>query len=111
MVTLAWKIKELDELNQQGRTLHSAIGVLPAKLTGECRWIDENISSQLKDIRKQLAVFIKGVTRHQRTPATHVLVFMIRGTRSLMHFPSNAYLTKVCQTRWFGSLQTRSFMK
>ena len=43
----------------------------------ECRWIEDNIPGQLKDICKQLAVFIKGVTRHQRTPATHVLVFMI----------------------------------
>ena len=77
MVTLAWKIKELNELNHQGRSLHSAIGALSAKLSGECRWIEDNIPSQLKDIRKQLAVFIKGVTRHQRTPATHILVFMI----------------------------------
>ena len=68
MVTLACKIKELDELNQQGRTLHSAIGVLSAKLTGECRWIDENIPSQLKDIRKQLAVFIKGVYKSSAHP-------------------------------------------
>ena len=77
MVSLAWKIKELSELNEQGRSLNSAIGILATKLTGECRWIEDNIRSKLKEIRVQLAVFVKGVTRHQRTPATHVLVFMI----------------------------------
>jgi len=46
MITLARKIKELNELNDQGRTLHSAIGALSAKLTGECRWIDNNIPMQ-----------------------------------------------------------------
>ena len=74
MASLAWKIKELSELNEQIRTLHLTTGVLSAKLTIECRWIEDNIPSLLMDIRKQLAVFIKGVTRHQHTPATHVLV-------------------------------------
>jgi len=77
MVHLAWKIKELSELNDQGRSLHSTINVLIAKLAGECSWIEDNIPSQLKSIRQEVATFIKGVTRHQRTPATHVLVFMI----------------------------------
>ena len=77
MVHLAWKIKELSELNDQGRSLISTINVLTAKLAGECNWIEDNIPSQLKSIRQEVATFIKGVTRHQRTPATHVLVFMI----------------------------------
>ena len=32
---------------------------------------------QLTAVRKELFAFINGVTCHQRTPATHVLVFMI----------------------------------
>jgi len=76
MVHLAWKIKQLSKLNEQERLLHSTITVLTAK-SGECRWIEENIPSQLKSVRQKVATFIKGVTQHQRTPATHVLVFMI----------------------------------
>ena len=37
----------------------------------------DNILSHLRSLRLKLTSFIKGVTRHQRTPATHVLVFMI----------------------------------
>ena len=42
-----------------------------------CLWQEENIPRQLTSIRQSLISFIKGVTRHQRTAATHVLVFMI----------------------------------
>ena len=77
LVSLAWKIKELSELNENGRALHTVISAIVTKLTGQCRWIEDNIPSQLKEIRQKLTAFIKGVTRHQRTPATHVLVFMI----------------------------------
>ena len=73
LVSLAWKIKELSKLNKIGR----AIGVLTTKLTGQCRWTKDNIPSQLKEIRQKLTAFIKGIPRHQCTPATHVLVFMI----------------------------------
>ena len=77
LAALAWKIKELSELNENGRMLHTAIGAITTKLTGQCRWIQDNIPSQLKEIRQKLIMFIKGVTRHQRIPATHMVVFMI----------------------------------
>jgi len=37
----------------------------------------ENIPSQLTTVHTKLFALNKGVTRHQRTPASHVLVFMI----------------------------------
>ena len=37
-------------------------------------WVEANIPSQLSHIRSSL---VSGVTRHQRTTATHILVFMI----------------------------------
>ena len=77
LAALAWKIKKLSELNENGRMLHTVIGAITTKLTGQCRWIQDNIPSQLKEIRQKLIMFIKGVTRHQRIPATHVVVFMI----------------------------------
>ena len=61
-----------------GRKLHSNINVLSAKIGKNLSlWVPDNVPRQLKDIRKDLVTFIKGVTRHQRTAATHILVFMI----------------------------------
>ena len=39
--------------------------------------VQDNIPSQLSSLCQKLTSFIKGITRHQRTAATHVLVFMI----------------------------------
>ena len=78
LITLAWKVKELTELNDNGRKLHSDINHLINKIEqGRHLQVQENIPSQLMMIRQKLVSFIKGVTRHQRTPATHILVFMI----------------------------------
>ena len=78
LITLAWKVKELTELNDNGRKLHSDINHLINKIEqGRHLQVQENIPSQLMMNRQKLVSFIKGVTRHQRTPATHILVFMI----------------------------------
>ena len=50
LVSLAWKIKELSELNENGRALHTAISAIVTKLTWQCRWIEDNIPSKLKEI-------------------------------------------------------------
>ena len=76
MISLSWKIKELDELNEIGRKLHVEIEAL-CKRIDQCLWQQENIPKRLKGIRKDMVSFIKGITRHQRTAATHILVFMI----------------------------------
>ena len=78
LINLSWKIKELGDLNEMGRSLHTEVNLLYSRLeTGQCFWEQENIPRLLTDIRKKLRSFIKGITRHQRTAATHILVFMI----------------------------------
>ena len=42
-----------------------------------CDWREENIPRRLTTIRQRVTTFIRGTTRHKRTAATHVLVFMI----------------------------------
>lgn len=75
---MAWTIKELGELNVMGRKLLGDITLLVAKVkNNNSVWTVENIPNQLQVIRRTLAAFIKGVTRQQRTAATHILVFMI----------------------------------
>ena len=76
LIILAWKVTELTELNETGRELYSNVSLLANKVKEDVQ-TQENIPSQLTAVHKQLFAFIKGVTRHQRTPATHVLVFMI----------------------------------
>jgi len=78
LINLAWKIKELSELNKMGRKLFGDLSQLMVKIKSSVAlWAAENIPRQLTDIRKELCNFIKRVTLHQRTAATHVLVFMI----------------------------------
>jgi len=61
-----------------GRSLHTEVNLLYSRLeAGQCLWEQKNIPRLLTDIRKKLRSFIKGITRHQRTAATHILVFMI----------------------------------
>ena len=76
MISLAWKVKELSELNEIGRNLCGSIKTLVTKVDRQDALPEENIPSQVAEIRK-LTNFIKNVTRHRRTPATHILVFMI----------------------------------
>ena len=74
LITLSWKVKELTELNENGRQLHRDAASLKTKLEEHA---EDNIPSQLCSFQRKLVCFIKGVTRHRRTPATHILVFMI----------------------------------
>ena len=77
MINLTWKIKELSDLNQNGRKIFSQVNLIISKLpTEECDRND-NIPRNLHEIRQKVCTFIKGVVRYQRTAATHVLVFMI----------------------------------
>ena len=74
---LAWRLKELNELDQIGRNLLGSIKVLITKIDRRGTLSEENIPSQLTMTRQKLVNFIKSVIRHRRTPATHILVFMI----------------------------------
>ena len=80
LINLAWKIKEVTELDEMGRCCYREINAIVNRIEhDDCLWEEENIPRQLKNIRQRLITFIKGITRHKRTAATHVLVFMISG--------------------------------
>ena len=76
-MSLAWKVKELNELNEIGRNLFRTINVLITEICKQDALPEENIPRQLAVSKQKLVNFIKGVTRHRRTAATHILVFMI----------------------------------
>jgi len=78
LIVLSWKVKELNDLGQTGRSLHSEVCQLRHNIQqGQCRWREDNVPRQLKVLRDKTVAFIMGITRHQRVPATHILVFMI----------------------------------
>lgn len=78
MISLAWKIKELSDLNETGRQLRVDINGLIERLRDEhCDWREANIPRRLATIRQRVVTFIRGTARHRRTAATHVLVFMV----------------------------------
>lgn len=78
MINLAWKIKELTDLNESGRNLLVEVNTLICNLEDvNYNQEERNIPRQLTQIRQKLRTFIKAVTRHQCTAATHVLIFMI----------------------------------
>lgn len=42
-----------------------------------CNWIEDNIPARLTTLRKSATTFVRAASRHKRTAATHVLIFMI----------------------------------
>ena len=78
LTTLAWKVKELEDLQKQGRGLVIEVDSLTTRLSdGSCDLIQENIARRLTSLRKELSSFVQGLSRYQRTAATHIFVFMI----------------------------------
>ncbi len=74
----SWSVDELGRLNENGRKLCVEIDVLLALLDDPSTdFIHQNIARRLTQIQDNLLPFIRGVTRHQRHAATHVLVTMI----------------------------------
>ena len=58
LIILSWKVKELTELNENGRQLHRDTTSLINKVE-ECA--EDNIPSQLCSFHHKLVSFIKGV--------------------------------------------------
>ena len=78
MFDLAWDVHELEELISMGRKLRVKMATLCDKLKGDAlsRKEDE-VSLRITDLQSELTKFVKILTRHQRTAATHCLVIMI----------------------------------
>lgn len=77
LLKVAWKIIELEEIMKICRQLTVDIEMLRDKLTTERDHIVVNIASSLTSIRNKLTDFVKKLSKHQRTPAIHIFVFMI----------------------------------
>ena len=78
MISLAWKIRELSGLNDEGRKLKVQISTVLERLADPRHdLVNENIANHLTTIRNGLNTFIKGVTHQKRTAATPILVFMV----------------------------------
>jgi hypothetical protein len=72
---LAWKVRELSDLNEEGRSLHVEAKVLSNKIADPTYDIvGDNFGRQLSQFRERLLSFVKLVTRFRRTAATHILV-------------------------------------
>ena len=77
MIALSWKVKELNDLGESGRQVYAEVKALTSRLQVGVGSREENIPRSLQTIRQKATSFVKGLVRHQRTAATHVLVFMI----------------------------------
>lgn len=78
MLSLCWSVDELGRLNESGRRLHVEIDVLLGLFDDSSTdFVQQNIAKRIAKLRDDLLPFIRGVTRHQRHVATHILVTMI----------------------------------
>ena len=76
---LAWQVKELEDLIQQMRKLVVDISMVMSKVQDDqqCNLVNDNVAKQLGNIRGELSDAIKRLSKHKRTVATHIFVFMI----------------------------------
>jgi hypothetical protein len=76
-MNLAWDLKELEDLNKEGRLLLTEVNILQDVLVSDEHGCDINLPRRLTSLRKRLTLITKALCRHKRTATTHVFVFMI----------------------------------
>jgi hypothetical protein len=75
---LAWKVKELETLADNIRQLVVDIKILVERVNDHSySLIANNVAGYLCSLRGRLTEAVKLITKHQRTEATHIFVFMI----------------------------------
>lgn len=75
---LAWTVKELEDLIHDIRQLVVDITTLKEKVTDpQYDVVRENVASKLVSMRSKVTECIRKLSKHQRTAATHIFVFMI----------------------------------
>lgn len=76
LYALGWNVDELSRLNQQCRSLLVEVSTLKESIRDQSS-PSLGLQYAVGKLQGTLKEFVKAVTRHQRTPATHVLVTMI----------------------------------
>lgn len=78
MFTLAWKVQELEHLIDCIRKLVVETSTLMEKMEyPDYNAVEDNFQRKLASTKQLLLDAVKKLSKHQRTAATHVLVFMI----------------------------------
>ena len=53
------------------------VSAVMKKVTEKSCVVEDNVARQLSTIREELSVAVKKLSKHQRTVATHIFVFML----------------------------------
>ena len=78
MYELCWRVDELVRLLEEGRELYVEVTSLIEILSDvQADLIERNVARRISELQSRLIVFIRGITRHQRQAATHMLVTLI----------------------------------
>lgn len=78
MLSLAWDVRELDDLNEKGRFIVRQCSVLKDELLDpNYDPIASNLARRLTELREESLLFIKRVMKYKRVAATHILIIMI----------------------------------
>ena len=78
MFDAGWKVEELKRLVDTCQELIATISVIIQVVDDRTTdMIQANVADRLGNIRKSLSTFICDLSRHQRSPASHIFVFMI----------------------------------
>ena len=75
MITLSWKVKELNDLAE--RQVYTEIMALASRMQVREGSREENIPHILQTIQQKAISFVKGIVCHQCIAATHVLVLYL----------------------------------
>lgn len=75
MLDLGWKLEDLGRLLNINQQLKADVNSLLDQ--PEDNRSDRNTRSQLSNFRKEMTSFIRNLSRHKRTPASHVFVMMV----------------------------------
>lgn len=77
-MSLAWDLKQLGELDEEGRKLKVTCQTIKDKVDDNLfNWVQSNMAGQLTSLRKELDSYVRRIRRFRHTPATHILIVMI----------------------------------
>ena len=78
MFDAGWKVEKLKRLVDTCQELIAAVsGVIQVVDNPTTDMIQANVAGRLGSVRQSLSTFTRDLSRHQRSPASHIFVFMI----------------------------------